>query len=71
MYFSDCCPLSERLNLVVGDLKALNLIYINYDIIDSKEAVLSGKLKMFSSETYDSNQNFSGALAECVLDVLY
>ena len=51
-------------------LKSLNLVYINYDVANPK-AKGADKLKLFTSDTDDSNQNFAHALKVCVLDVLY
>ncbi len=52
-------------------LKSLNLIYINYDVSNPNAEQMAEKLKLFTSDTNDSNENFAHALKECVLDVLF
>jgi hypothetical protein len=55
-----------------GEMKGLNLIYINYSICNDDEKIANWqKLAVFNQDVGDSNQNFSLPLQNQILDVLY
>ena len=53
------------------DLAGLNLIYINYDVVNPSADSLFEKLSIFNTDESDPNREFALALCDCVLDVLF